>query len=126
DLRERAAVALERAATDEFDLSFFDNSAMLELIPGERLVRLGMTLRVQRLTELEDKISEITDDADLDEDPESHFEKIATALTKLEDLKLDDEGVDLIDDARANIKRSIQQLEERKEERDKESDDDAD
>lgn len=28
--RERAAVALESAAADEFDLSFFDNSAMLE------------------------------------------------------------------------------------------------
>ena len=126
DLRERAAVALESAAEDEFDLSFFDNSAMLELIPAERLVRLGMMLRVQRLSELEDKISEITDGADLDEDPESHFEKIANALTKLEDLKVDDEGVDLIDDARAKIKRSIQHLEERKEERDKESDDDAD
>ena len=126
DLRERAAVALESAAAEEFDLSFFDNSAMLELIPAERLVRLGMTLRVQQLTELEDKISEITHGADLDEDPESHFEKIANALTKLEDLKVDDEGADLIDDARAKIKRSIQHLEERKEERDKESDDDAD
>ncbi len=126
DLRERAAVALERAAADEFDLSFFDNAAMLELIPAERLVRLGMTLRIQRLPELEDKISEITDGADLDEDPESHFEKIANALTKLEELMVDDEGVDLIDDARAKIKRSIEHLEERKEERAKESDDDAD
>jgi len=126
DLREHDADALESAAVDEFDLSFFDNTSMLELIPAERLVRLGMTLRVQRLPELEDKISEITDDADLDEDPDSHFGKIANALTKLQELKVDDEGVDLIDDARAKIKRSIKQLEERKEERDRESDDEAD
>ncbi|WP_176598287.1 MULTISPECIES: restriction endonuclease [Sphingobium] len=126
DLRECAADALESAAINEFDLSFFDNSAILELIPADRLVRLGMTLRAQRLPEIDDRISEIANDADLDEDPESHFEKIAHALTILEDLKVDDDGADLIDDARMKIKRSIEHLEERKEERDKESEDDAD
>jgi hypothetical protein len=126
DLRELAAVSLESAAADEFDLSFFDNPAMLELIPAGRLVRLGMSLRIQRLPKFEDKISEITDGADLDEDPESHFEKIANALAKLEDLQVDDEGEELIDVARKKIKRSIQLLEERKEERDNEPDDTSD
>jgi len=123
DLRERAAIALENAVTDEFDLSFFDNPAMLELIPADRLVRLGLSLRIQRLSELEDKISEITDGADLDEDPESHFENLVDALTKLEELGVDD---DLIGDAREKIKHSIQLLEDGKEERENELDSGSD
>ena len=64
----------------------------------------------------------VTSDADLDEDPADHFQKISAALKQIETIGLDDGGIDLIDEARSQIDSSIESLEERKRERDEEDD----
>ena len=93
ELRERDAVALEDAALNEFDLSFLGSEEMLALIPPPRLVRLGMRLRTPKLADLEDRIMEIADEADVDDDdPESHFEKVIDAINRLEDMEIDSDG----------------------------------
>lgn len=99
---------------------------MLELIPAERLVRLGIKLRVHRLPDIEDHIVEIADDADLDEDPEGHFERVAGAMDRLERMDIDPDGADLIVAGRKQIEESVKRLVERKEERDSETGDDSD
>ena len=126
ELRERAATALEHAAISSFDLSFFDNDQMLELIPAERLFRLGITLRARRLPDIEDHIVEIADDADLDEDPEGHFEMAASAMDRLEQMEIDPDGAELIEAGRKKIEEAMKKLAERKEERDSETEDDSD
>lgn len=125
-LREETASELEAAANSNFDLSFFDSNATLELISAIRLVALGMKLRVHSLPSLPERISELADEADLDEEPDSHFDMISSALDKLEGISPDDETADLINAARRTIIAETRRVAERKEERDSEKDDSAD
>ncbi|MDW9451716.1 hypothetical protein GOA58_29475 [Sinorhizobium meliloti] len=125
-LRAEAARTLERAALVDLDLSFFSNEEMLGLVSPLNLVKLGVALRTQTLPSLEEKISEIVEDADLDEEPDSHFTKALTALNRLEDMGVDDEAASLIQDARNQVRRSIEALAERKSERDDNIGDDSD
>jgi hypothetical protein len=125
-LREETASRLEKAANADFDLSFCNDEETLELIPAARLLSLGMKLRVSNLPRVEDRISDLASDADLDEDPESQFELVAGALKTLETIASDDEAIDLIEDARKKIADEIKKLEERKLEREREKEDDTD
>ena len=119
-------MALEHAAISSFDLSFFDNGQMLELIPPERLFRLGITLRARCLPDIEDHIAGIADDAALDEDPEGHFEMAASAMDRLEQMEIDPDGAELIDAGRKKIEEATKKLAERQDERDSETEDDSD
>lgn len=124
ELRLEAAEALEDAVRDRIDLSFFDDEAMLALIPPARLVALGVRLRSRILPGLEDHIDEVRGDADLDEEPGNHFRHVSAALDQLDALPLDAGGEQLIADARIQIEMSINILEEQKEERDREAHED--
>lgn len=126
DLRLEAAERLESAALTEFDVSFFDEGTMLALVPPMRLVGLGLALRTKVLPSLKDRISEIAEEADLDEEPDSHFKKLLAVLDRVEEIGVDAYATGLIDDARDQVKRVVETLEERKRERDKESEDDTD
>lgn len=99
---------------------------MLALIPPLRLIGLGLALRTTVLPSLEDRIDEIVADADLDEEPDSHFKKLLAMLECVEGIGVDADSAFLIDDARDQVKRSIKALEERKREREEESGDEAD
>lgn len=122
DLRETSAKILESAAIDELDLSFFDHEELLSVIPPDRLVQLGIKLRTLKLPYIGDYIVEVTDKADIDEDPETHFEKIIDAMNRIEDVAIDGEGQALIEEARLTIKASVEDLIDRKERRDREND----
>ena len=101
---------------------------MLALIPPARLVGLGLALRTILLPAHEEKIDEIAADADLHEEPNSHFKKLLRALEFIEeiDIALDDDAANLIDDARDQMKLAIEAFEARKRERDEETDNDTD
>ena len=73
-------------------------------------------------------IDEIAADADLDEEPDSHFKKLLGALERIEEMgvELDDDAVGLVGDARDQVNRAVDGLEERKRERDEENEDDTD
>jgi hypothetical protein len=126
DLRSEAADDLESAALTQLDASFFGDADMLALIPPLRLIGMGVGLRTSVLPSLEERIDEIAADADLDEEPDSHFKKLLGVLDHVEAMGVDDDAVALIDDARDQVKRSVKTLEERKRERDEEADDSTD
>ena len=128
ELRCEAANSLETAVLTDLDVSFFADELMLTLIPPLRLVALGLALRTIVLPALEERIEEIAANADLDEEPESHFEKLLGVLDLIEEMgvDLDDDAHSLITDARDHVKREIEILEERKQERDQEAEDDSD
>ncbi len=126
DLRHQSSESLERHATQELDVSFFADDAMLALIPPKRLIALGMTLRTTVLPSIAKRIEEITSDADLDEDPADHFKKLMALLDRIEGMGVDDDGAALIGEARDEVENSIFTLEERKRERDEEDDGDTD
>jgi len=85
-----------------------------------------MNLRTDFLPNAEEQISALSDDADLDEEPERHFETIASGLTALERLTDDPETRQLIDSARLRIDVEIELLSERKEERENHNGDEED
>lgn len=115
-LQDKTAARLEEAATEDFDLSFFDEDDLLKLIPPARLVALGIRLRVETLVKAPDKITTIGREADLDEDPKNHFEHFLKGLDVLEKItKLDDKTIDLVKDSRQAIADAIADLVERKE-----------
>lgn len=126
DLRLEAADILESAARNALDTSFFDDEDILGLIAPLRLVAMGMGLRTTVVPTLEDRIDEITADADLDEEPESQFKKLLDVLDRLEAIGVDVEAKALIDEARDQIRRSVEAIEERKRERDEEDESDTD
>lgn len=57
---------------------------MLAVIPPLRLIGVGLALRTTVLPSLEERIDEIAADADLDEEPDSHFKKLLGVLDRIE------------------------------------------
>jgi hypothetical protein len=87
---------------------------------------MGMGLRTTVLPSLEDRIDEITADADLDEEPDSHFKKLLDVLDRVEAIGVDADAAALIVEARDLVRRSVATIEERKRERDEEDESDTD
>jgi len=126
DLRLEAADRLESVAKYELDASFFEDEEILGLLSPLRLVSLGMGLRTTVLPSLEERIDEITAEADLDDEPVSHFEKMLDLLDRVEAIGVDTDAADLIDEARDQVRSSVDAIEERKRERDEEEENDTD
>ena len=110
------ASRLEEAAMSDFDLSFWENEEILKLIPPKRLIALGIRLRVDALVNAPDRIAQIAEEADLSEDPESHFEHFSRGLDVLAELTgFDDATVQIIDEARQAVSDAIDDVRARKE-----------
>lgn len=125
-LRDEAADRLVSAAQDELDVSFFEEADMLGLLSPLRLVSMGMGLRTTVLPSLENRIDEIAADADLDDEPDSHFVKLLDLLDRVEAIGVDTDAAALIEEARDQVGRSVEEIEERKRERDEEDESDTD
>jgi hypothetical protein len=125
-LRLEAADSLEYAALKDLDVSFFAEDLLLALIPPLRLIGVGLALRTTVLPSLEDRIDEIAAEADLDEEPDGHFKKLLAVLERVEEIGVDDDAAALIEDARDQVRRAVEALEERKQERDAAATDDVD
>lgn len=126
DLRLEVVDKLESAVLNSLDISFFDEPQMLALIPPLRLIGVGLALRTNVLPSLEERIDEITVDADLDEEPDSHFRKLLGVLDCIAEIGVDTDAAVLINDARDHVKSSIEALEERKRKHEEGAEDEAD
>lgn len=126
ELRSDVADKLESVTLNDFDVSFFDEPQMLALIPPLKLIGMGLALRTIVLPSLEARIDEIAADADLDEEPDSHFEKLLGMLDRIEAIGIDSDTAMLIDGARDHVRYAIEALEESKREHDEGSEDQAD
>ena len=126
DLRWKAANILEFAVLTDLDTSCFDEPEMLALIPPLRLVGMGLALRATVLPSLEERIDEIVAEANLDDEPDSHFKKFLGVIERMEKIGIDADATALIDDARDQVKRSVKALEKRKREHEEGNQDDVD
>jgi len=114
-LQDETASRLEEAATQSFDLSFFEDEGILRLIPPARLLSLGIRLRADTLINAPDRIVDIAEEADLSDDPESHFEHYSRGLDILEELPdIDDTTIDLFKELRQSVASAIDGVSERK------------
>jgi hypothetical protein len=116
-LRENGALQLETAALSDLDVSFFDDEKMLQLLPPMRLVKLGLALRANVLPAVSERIDDITADAELDEDPDAHLKKLINVLDHVAASGVADSGaLTLIEEARKQMRRSVEILQDRKRE----------
>ena len=126
DLGSEVAENLESAMLTELDVSFFGGPEMLALIPPIKLIGVGLALRTTVLPSLQERVNEIAAVADLDEEPASHFKKLLDLLDRVEAIGVDADATTLIYDARDQVKRSVEALEERKREYEESSEGDVD
>jgi hypothetical protein len=115
-LRPKVSQRLEAAVVEDFDLSFFQDDDILALIPPSRLLTLAINLRVETLPAVPDRVAEAAQEADLDIEPEDHFENFTNGLDIVEGLAGHDASTaELIDFAREAIAEAVADLKERKE-----------
>jgi hypothetical protein len=77
-------------------------------------------MRSKALVEAPERIQAVAEDADLDEDPESHFENYSRGLEILSEFEdLDASTEELIDEARQAMAAAIEDITKRKEAEDK-------
>ncbi|WP_146056324.1 restriction endonuclease [Methylobacterium sp. V23] len=123
-VRDQIAEQLENSAIDDFDLSFTEDASILGLIPPQRLFSLGVQIRSQAITELANRITSIEEEADLIEDPDSHFEIITQSLNVLDQfINLDEDTIALIKEARDSIEVSIEIITDKKTAKEQEEED---
>lgn len=116
--REETASLLMDAALSNFDLSFIDREEILQLISPVDLFALGAKVRIAIEGKLEDMISSISTDADLDADAESNFETIREGLQVFEEIVgLDADDDSVLSDAHSAVDREIEAIQEQQEER---------
>ncbi|MGE6742057.1 hypothetical protein ACQKGC_17430 [Allorhizobium pseudoryzae] len=125
-LRDEAVGWLVSAAQEKLDVSFFEEEDILGLLSPLRLVSMGMALRTTVLPSLENRIDEIAADADLDDEPNSHFVKLLDLLDRVEAIGVDADAAALIEEARNQVGRSVEAIQERKRARDEEDESDTD
>ena len=115
--RSATTERLREAALDHFDLSFFDDDDILQVISPSELISLGVKLRSNALTEAPARIRAIAERANPtdDEEPESHFEHYSQGLEMLRTWDgLDDATEQLIEKAQQAIDLAIAHIAERK------------
>lgn len=118
--QRRTTARLREAALNEFDLSFFEEEEILRLIPPQDMISLSIQLRSETLMKAPSRIKAIAENADLDEDPESHFEHYVRGLEALQNLDgLDRDTQNLIEEVEQAVKNAIEDVNERKEARGK-------
>jgi hypothetical protein len=115
-LRSKVSERLESAVTEDFDLSFFKDDDILALIPPSRLLTLAINLRVETLPAVPGRVAEAAQEADLDSEPEDHFENFTNGLDIVEGLAGHDASTaELIESAREAVTEAVAELKERKE-----------
>lgn len=114
-LRDDAADELERAVLQNFDASFFDAEDLLALIPPARLIRL-ITRVISLLDEkIQDRISEIEDEADPNSDVPDQFDEVRSFVDQLKESFDEDASIqEILRQLGQKIDESIVKVSDRK------------
>ncbi len=108
---------------EDFDLAFLMDQDILALITPTRLLRLGIRLWAEAIPAIADRVADVARDADLDSEPESHFEYFTSGLNIIEILaNVDASAEQLIESGRDAIEEAISALTEQKEAKEAEED----
>lgn len=127
DCRNETVRLLEDAALEELDLTFIENDALVSLIPAKKLFALGAKVRMFIEKELEDRISNIGSDADLDGDAEGNFETILEGLRVFEEVtELDVDNDNAWTEVLSAVDREVDAIRECQERRRREESEDLD
>ncbi len=117
DLRADAAEMLESAIIDRADTSFLDEDDILALFRPLELVRLIFRIRDEVLPNFPDMATAISDDPELDIEPEENFEDLRSKLRTLTTFfEYDDAATEPLSGAEAAIERAIADVDIKKKE----------
>jgi hypothetical protein len=115
DVREEVAAELERAAIDDLDVSFLDESQLLGLFEPRRLLSLGVRLVGMMGDTIPTRIEEIADEADPDQDVPDQFDPVKSFVDQMVRAFWDNDHVQTMSQSLdAEIAGAITKVEERK------------
>jgi hypothetical protein len=119
-IRESTAERLEQAVATDFDFSFLDHNDILNLIPPQRLIALGIRIRTETLPDAPRRIADLAEEADTDDDSDSVFERYSQALDLLKYYPgLNDSTAQLLRKIRLAVDDAVQRFSDRQEENEK-------
>lgn len=125
ECRDETVRLLEEAALKDLDLTFVEDEALINLIPAKNLFALGAKIRMFLEKKFEDRITDISSGANLDEDAESNFVTVVEGLRIFEEVtNLDIENDNTCLEARAAIEREVEIIHEHQEGKRKEEEED--
>ena len=111
DIRIELASDLERVALKDLDISYLDDDDILGLFQPLRLLSLGQKLVATLNSALPNRITEIAEEADPEQDVPDQFDQVRSFVSQLRESFLDDDQLqptlqsldDEIDDAIAEV-----------------------
>jgi hypothetical protein len=86
DVRRSVAERLEAALFDKCDTSFLNKNDVMALFMPSQVIQFGLRIRNELLERIPDIACSISEDPDLDIDPEDNVERLRTAIAAFEDL----------------------------------------
>lgn len=93
EVRAEAEAELERTATENLDVSFLDVDDVLGLFQPVRLLSLGIRLVGMVNDVISNRIAEIAEDADPDQDVPDQFDQVRTFIDQLQQSFVEDESI---------------------------------
>jgi hypothetical protein len=84
-LREEAASELDRAATEDLDVSFLDDEELLSMFQPRKLLGLGIRLLGMLAEVIPNRIAEIAAEADPDQDIPDQFDQVKSFVDQLQE-----------------------------------------
>lgn len=115
DIREIASSQLEHAAIEDLDVSFLNEDEILALLKPTRLLSIGAQLVGMLNENISDRINEITESADPDQDIPDQFDVVRSFVDQLRNSLADNDSfrnaLDLLDE---EINNAIVEVEKKK------------
>ena len=93
EIRAEAEAELERTATENLDVSFLDVNDVLGLFQPVRLLSLGIRLVGMVNDVISNRIAEIAEEADPDQDVPDQFDQVRTFVDQLRESFSEDESI---------------------------------
>jgi hypothetical protein len=111
----RISETLHEALVDDLDTSFLDDEDVLALMRPTVLLKILGELRDRLAEAVEAKAKAIVLEADLDVEPRENFDDLVRVINAIESSFGEDEFItESLGDARAEIERAIEEVQDRK------------
>ena len=115
---------LKDAIKYQFDASFLDDELILDLFPSTELLKLSLDIYSETLDKIYVEIDNITEDADLSQEPLDNFDRVNTFIEQIENAyDHDGLGMTKLEKIKSHLQVAIEKVKEKKEEYDNDHDD---
>lgn len=114
DLKIKTSQYIENKIINDLDCSILDDDNVLAIVSPTRYFSLLIKLRTEIQENLSNRIEEVSEEADLESEPEDSFYEIERFLSDMENIMQDDEEIqEKISELQNEMEVAIEELRER-------------